>query len=112
MWAVPPGEPLWRNPTIGIAACCAYAASGDAAAPPSSVMKSRRFTAQYPPCFRTIGIAHGGLLRCGISIFRLSASGHSRQIGTLPTLAECPLRLESGQIADSFGMSTCRPDQG
>jgi hypothetical protein len=30
------------NPTTGIAACCARAASGHAAAPPSSVMKSRR----------------------------------------------------------------------
>src|SRR5258708_7719712 len=53
-------------------ACCARAASGHAtedaaAAPPSSVMKSRRFTAQYLPCFRTGGIAHRGLLRCGIS---------------------------------------------
>jgi hypothetical protein len=33
-----------RNPTTGIAGCCARAASGHAAAvPPSSVMKSRRF---------------------------------------------------------------------
>ena len=34
-----------RNPTTGIAGCCACAASGQAAAPPNSVMKSRRFTA-------------------------------------------------------------------
>jgi hypothetical protein len=34
----------------GIAVCCARAASGHAAAPPSSVMNSRRFTAQYLPC--------------------------------------------------------------
>src|SRR5262245_10084899 len=34
------------NPTVGIfAACCACAANGHAAAPPSSVMNSRRFTA-------------------------------------------------------------------
>jgi hypothetical protein len=39
-----PGARLLRNPTTGIAACCARAASGHAAAaPPSSVMNSRRF---------------------------------------------------------------------
>jgi hypothetical protein len=30
------------NPTTGIAGCCARAASGHAAAPPISVMNSRR----------------------------------------------------------------------
>ena len=35
---------LLRNPTTGIAACCARAASGHAAAPPRSVMNSRRLT--------------------------------------------------------------------
>src|SRR5262249_3623387 len=45
-----------RNPTIGIGGCCARAASGHtAAAPPSSVMKSRRFTARYLPCFQQKG---------------------------------------------------------
>src|SRR5262245_56018712 len=34
-----------RKPTTGIAACCARAAIGHAAAPPSNVMNSRRFTA-------------------------------------------------------------------
>src|SRR5262245_58453170 len=33
------------TPMTGIAGCCARAASGHAAAPPSNVMKSRRFTA-------------------------------------------------------------------
>src|SRR5262249_51550158 len=37
-------DPPLRNPIIGIAVCCARAASGHAAAPPSSVMNSRRFT--------------------------------------------------------------------
>src|SRR5258708_39999965 len=39
------GEGL-RNPTTGIAGCCARAAKGDeaAVAPPSSVMNSRRFS--------------------------------------------------------------------
>jgi hypothetical protein len=36
-------DELLRNPITGIAACCARAASGQAAAPPSSVMNSRRF---------------------------------------------------------------------
>src|SRR6516165_6165736 len=36
-------ELLFRNPTTGIAGCCARTASGHAtAAPPSSVMNSRR----------------------------------------------------------------------
>ena len=34
--------PLLRNPITGIVGCCARAASGHAAAPPSSVMNSRR----------------------------------------------------------------------
>jgi len=36
-----------RNPITGIADCCARAASGHAAAPPSSVMNARRLMA--PP---------------------------------------------------------------
>ena len=37
-------DPLFRNPITGSASCCARAASGHAtAAPPSSVMNSRRF---------------------------------------------------------------------
>src|SRR5215472_19277198 len=36
------GELLLRKPTSGIARCCARAASGQVAAPPSSPMKSRR----------------------------------------------------------------------
>ena len=38
------GDPALRNPITGIAGCCARAASGHAAAPPSSVMNSRRLT--------------------------------------------------------------------
>jgi hypothetical protein len=38
-------DTLCRNLITGIAACCARAASGHAAAPLRSVMKSRRFTA-------------------------------------------------------------------
>jgi hypothetical protein len=40
----PDFRPIQRVQAItGIAGCCARAASGHAAAPPSSVMKSRRF---------------------------------------------------------------------
>ena len=47
--------PLMK-PTTGIAGCCARAVGGHAAAaPPSSVMNSRRFTAQYLPCAWTKG---------------------------------------------------------
>src|SRR5262249_39764403 len=38
----PPGDVLLRNPTTGIVGCCARAASGHVAAPPSSVMNERR----------------------------------------------------------------------
>ena len=38
-----PSDTLLRNPITGIAGCCARAASGHAAAPPSSPMNVRRF---------------------------------------------------------------------
>jgi len=44
------------SPITGIAACCARAASGhETAAPPSSVMNSRRFTAPSLLCVRPKG---------------------------------------------------------
>ena len=43
-------------PTTGIAGCCARAASGHAAAPPSSVMNSRRLMG-LPPSFRTLKLS-------------------------------------------------------
>ena len=46
------GNEAPRNPITGIAGCCARAASGHpTAATPRSVMTSRRFTAQFLPCF-------------------------------------------------------------
>src|SRR5262249_37215338 len=54
------------DPITGIARCCARAASGHATvAPPSSVMKSRRFTARCLPCSRP-RIAHLGPADCCI----------------------------------------------
>src|SRR5262245_60524801 len=42
MGRYPSSDVLLRNPTTGIVPCCAPAASGHAAAPPTSVMNSRR----------------------------------------------------------------------
>jgi hypothetical protein len=48
--ALASGDLVLRNPITGIAACCARAATGHAAAtPPSSVMNSRRFMCGWPP---------------------------------------------------------------
>src|SRR5262245_36749584 len=52
IYAKPVAGVLLRNPTTGIADCCPRAASGQlAAAPPRSVMKSRRLRSsmQLPP---------------------------------------------------------------
>jgi hypothetical protein len=46
----PSGDVLRRNPITGIAGCCARAASGQAAAPPRSVMNFRRLI--YPTRLR------------------------------------------------------------
>jgi hypothetical protein len=50
------------------------AASGDAAAPPSSVMKARRFT--DGPSHASDRKDNTALLRCGISIWPMSLVGH------------------------------------
>jgi hypothetical protein len=67
-----------------------------AAAPrvPMSVMNSRRFTAQYLPCSRTKGMAHGGLLRCGISIRPMSALGQTRSFGDVGSMSGLPPKPE------------------
>jgi hypothetical protein len=50
------GSTALRNPITGIADCCARAAIGYAtAAPPRSVMNSRRFTARCLPYFQPEG---------------------------------------------------------
>jgi hypothetical protein len=83
--------------------CCAHAASGHAtAAPPSSVMNSRRFTTLYLPCFRTKGIAHRGLLRCGISTPAMTAQGRSRPRGRFRTIQVCPKDAWRDQAHDPF----------
>src|SRR6266478_5868955 len=70
-----------KIPTVGSFACCADAASGHAAAaPPSSDINARRFTAQYLPCVLTTEriphLSYGrSLLRCGISSRSMTALG-------------------------------------
>jgi hypothetical protein len=54
-----------RNPTTGTADCCARAASGHAAAPPTSVMKSRRLMGPAPQVRgRRLPTCAGGPSRC------------------------------------------------
>src|SRR5262245_15255736 len=43
---MPAGDAALRNPTTGSTDCCARAASGHAAAPPSSVMNSRHLVGE------------------------------------------------------------------
>jgi hypothetical protein len=78
--AVPTRTPIRRTRSP----CCARAASGHAAAaPPSSVMNSRRFTVRSLPCFRPKdSTARYGrrLLLCGISIWLMSARKFSLDI--------------------------------
>src|SRR5262245_31957842 len=71
---------------------CARAASGHAAALPSSVMNSRRFTERCLPCFEAEDSTPADLLHCGIPKEPLSAVGHERQIDRLATWAALPLR--------------------
>src|SRR5262245_41829227 len=60
---MPSDDLLSRNPITGIAACCARAANGHAAAaPPSSVMKSRRLMGATPqPEGHTLSHRNGAL---------------------------------------------------
>src|SRR5262245_56563889 len=60
--------------------CCARAASGHvAAAPPMSVvMKSRRFRASYSRASDRKNSTPRKLLRCGISIWSMSAAGQEQ----------------------------------
>src|SRR5262245_53433410 len=54
---------LWRKPIRGsLLSCCARAASGHAAAPPKTVMNSRRFMPVFP-VLPTEGIAQPAALR-------------------------------------------------
>src|SRR5262249_8251142 len=72
-------------------------------------IKSRRFTAQLAPVLPNEGIAH--LFTTALQDFSppMSALGHEHPRRWARFYAGCPLRLESGQIADRIGTSAlCR----
>jgi hypothetical protein len=79
------------QPITGIAGCCARAASGHAAAaPPSSVIKSRRFTADASGVSdrNDSTLRYGSrLLRCGISVRPMSQMVQERRIGAVRNIS-------------------------
>jgi hypothetical protein len=88
-------DPPSRKPMTGSRDCRARATSGHAiAAPPSSVMRSRRFTAGAS-ALPSEKIAQGETVRCGISTRPMSLVGHLRPIDLPFVFAACPLRPES-----------------
>ena len=94
----PSGDTAPRNPITGVAVSCARAASGHAAAaPPGSVTNSRRFTARCSSASDRKDSTGGGLLRCGISVRPMTASG---QNATFPsTEMASPQKLTSANHA-------------
>ena len=86
------GDPGLRNPITGIAGCCARAANGHAAAPPISVMNSRR-RISWPGTARNIHIIGRRGLYIAAKQSRLCRLGVMR-VG-LSMRQECPLFLQS-----------------
>jgi hypothetical protein len=85
--------------------CCAHAANGHAATPPRSAMNSRRFTASAShasdrkdstPCrgWRLSG--------CGISIWPMTAWGHSRRRRAMAGSRPCPETPKTGRSVDGW----------
>jgi len=78
----------------------------EAVPPISSEISARRFTARYLPCFRQSTPEYvRRLLRCGISIRPMSASGHQRSKASKPHERACPIRSKSGQANACLDMS-------
>jgi hypothetical protein len=85
------GEVPFRNPITGIAGCCArarsgHAATGHAAAPPSSVMNARRFNCSKginrPPARPKMqGIALDGIGQRVISALARGGAGGGGRVG-------------------------------
>src|SRR5258708_23243826 len=92
-------RPNYRSGSIASPRCAASGHETEAAAaPPSSPMNSRRFTATGSHASdRKIAHLGSALLRCEISNGLLTALGHFRQIDPLPTLAAHPLRSDRVQ---------------
>src|SRR5262249_9361280 len=87
-------QTVCRNPITGIADCCALAASGHAAAPPSSVINSRRCSWSNGIRSPTrAGTEHQDLEVAGVSGGLLGGPGGG--IGGVSKL-ERPRRLSSG----------------
>jgi hypothetical protein len=80
------GEAALRNPITGIAGCCAPAASGHAAAPPISVMNSRRFMSDPKVWNRHLSDFNGHFDR-----------GQNRHQKALP---QCTANVAVGSLAD------------
>ena len=90
----PTRQAIWglRNPITGIAGCCARAASGHAAAPPSSVMNSRRLT-RSP---RRRGRAGSGNSRpSALAVLRLIMSSNPVACWTGRSPGFAPFRIRS-----------------
>jgi hypothetical protein len=93
--------------------CCARAASGQpAAAPPRSVMNSRRFTAQCLPCFQPKG-SHTSVrqevLHRGISIRPMTAVGEMK--GVLSGRRRDRVAVGAAGRIGPFGASAARPSR-
>jgi hypothetical protein len=86
------GEVVWRKPITGIAACCARAASGHAAVPPTNEMKSRRFMCPQiePPNLPHRRGAETALCTKAKLIVRMVAQGHLRRSQARPLAHPCP----------------------
>ena len=83
-----------KNPMIGIfAGCCARAASGHAAAPPSSVMNSRRFTRS--PRRRGRAPSAGTSRPSALAVLRLITSSYLVGACTGRSAGFSPLRMRS-----------------
>ena len=88
------GDTAWRNPITGIAGCCARAASGHAAAaPPSSVMNSRRLHS-ITSSARASSV--GGISRpIALAVLRLMTSSCFTGACTGRSAGFSPLRMRS-----------------
>ena len=87
------GEPLCRNPITGIVACCPRAASGHAAAPPSSVMNCRRLIRS--PRRRGQAALRGTSRPSAFAVLRLITSSYLVGACTGRSAGFSPLRMRS-----------------
>ena len=81
--------------------------------PDSHAAKQRdeitRFTAKYLPCFRMEGIAHKGLLRCGISTQLMSQMGQSRSFDGVCSMSELPPKADLSAASGGYINKSWRP---